>query len=89
MGWKGFQIGGRVRLRMGTLGEWDYWVFLRPNVIFGTGGPGPGLGYYENLLEGVEARRRRLPWQREVSRCPSAGRRTVPGSRNWPMRLRP
>lgn len=37
-------------------GEWDYSVFLKPNNIYDTGELGPGLVYYENLVEGVEAR---------------------------------
>lgn len=37
-------------------GEWDYSVFLKPNTIHGAGELGPGLVYYENLVEGVEAR---------------------------------
>ncbi|MCI0823401.1 MAG: hypothetical protein J4N90_01540 [Chloroflexi bacterium] len=37
-------------------GEWDYSVFLKPNTLYDARELGPGLTYYETLVEGIEAR---------------------------------
>ncbi len=37
-------------------GEWDYTVLLKPNTVSGATTAGPGLTYYDNLVEGIEAR---------------------------------
>ena len=37
-------------------GQWDYTVFVRPNTVYGATTLGPGLTYYDNLVEGIEAR---------------------------------
>ena len=37
-------------------GEWDYTVFVKPNSVYESRELGPGLTYYENLVEGIEAR---------------------------------
>ncbi|HLF05205.1 MAG TPA: hypothetical protein VI855_08320, partial [Dehalococcoidia bacterium] len=37
-------------------GEWDYTVFMKPNTVYGTQELGPGLTYFDALVEGMEAR---------------------------------
>ena len=37
-------------------GQWDYTVLLKPNTVYGATTAGPGLTYFDRLVEGIEAR---------------------------------
>jgi hypothetical protein len=37
-------------------GGWDYTILLKPNTVYGTQELGPGLTYFDALVEGMEAR---------------------------------
>jgi hypothetical protein len=37
-------------------GEWDHFVLMAPNTIYGTREVGPNREYFSSLVEGIEAR---------------------------------